>query len=133
MAALRNGTVVPQEFLTVYCEEYGQVRLSDKLISNVLILAICSFNGYSAVAIFRHRKLSPFRQRAPLLAIYHSLLYLMLIIIPMWPSWINTDSWSADSNGNLINSTKDIPFSRRLLKFLLTFTRLMVMWMIPFR
>src|SRR3990167_6255183 len=106
---------------TVYCEEYGQVRLSDKLISNVLILAICSFNGYSAVAIFRHRKLSPFRQRAPLLAIYHSLLYLMLNLIP-WIAqleFVHKD-WVIDEDYDPTVGPP-IPFSRRLLKFLLTF------------
>ena len=115
-----------KEFYDVLCT--ADVSLVSWAFTLLIVIAVSGLNIYTAISMYRNRKRSPTKQRAPILGVYHALQYASLILIPFVLEVLQKagrlDHW---------NQQNHVPWDRRLYKFIYTSLRIMVIWMIPVR
>ena len=114
---------------TIFCSSL----YSQPLVYVVLVYAATSllilWTFYQIFYILKQRNEIPVKQRGPLLVCFQVLFYSMVLLIPLLVeafaklNWIN---WNAQAEA-------DIPFSRRLVKFVYVFFRTGLSLVIVFR
>ena len=118
---------------------YHEREFLTKTFAFGLILLIIVFNLYMIRQIYLRRNTVPIFQRAPTVVIFQTSLYIATVLLPLLAETIRKWGlleWSAiyeDAMPAPITDSSMIPVSRRLLKFLINFSRFSMSWVIPFR
>ncbi len=118
---------------------YHERAFLTKTFAYGFIIFIIIFNLYMIRQIYLRRNTVPIFQRAPIIVIFQTCLYIATILLPLLAEIIRKWGlleWSAIYDEALtlpITSSSMIPVSRRVLKFLMNFSRFSMSWVIPFR
>ena len=105
-----------------FCNEFDEAPVVSRVFQVSLLLAIVSWNLWSMYFVHKNRKRIPLRQRAPIISIAHIFCSMMIMLLQLilelyirmdWLSWAEAQ-----------NSCSEVPFSRRVFKFIHIFFRL---------
>src|SRR3990167_434594 len=107
------------DFYSILCSQ--ELGAADWSMVIIMVCSVIAVNIYSASSLYKGRRRSPTKQRAPFLGVYHALQYCSLIVIPFLVEILHQEGalqhWKA---------VGAVPFDRRLLKFLYTYARIAV-------
>ena len=118
----------------IFCKGYYEKKWTFSIISvYLLMLMLMSFNVYSIYTIYIRRRKFPFRQRAPLLALLHTVCYLLVIAVPYLAELLKAFRIVDWGSYNETDPDFSVPMSRRLLKFVLAYARISIPHMAAYR
>lgn len=84
---------------------------------------------YALSKVYQHRNNLAIRQRGPFLAMLHLLLYMAWIILPLFVQIMRQNGhwlWEA-------TKVEDVPTSRKVIRFILGYIRILISFVIGFR
>ena len=110
----------------VFCPSFYSQGLFVRIIGWLVVVSSMMLNLWSIYTIIKKRNVVPIRQRAPFLVIYHTFMYLFIILIPLFGD-IAFD-WDTE-----IRSIDDIEVSRRIVKGLTAYCRVSLGGLLAFR
>ena len=119
--------------LTIFCsgfyaDEPAKPSIWIKSVAYLILLSIILLNLYSIYFIYTKRNVSPVHQRAPWIAMYHTVCYLSMILLPL----LCDSLWKRlDWNGK--TSSSEVPLTRIGFKVLNGFLRFCLSMILPFR
>ena len=101
-------------------------KIIDVIGVGVIVSVCMGFSINTAIKLFKDRNKSPVKQRAPILGIIHTILISLETLIPVL---VEFNNWSCLEK----HQKTEIPFSRRLVKFVLNWVHMLNIVMIPLR